>query len=1226
MAKFFFSIYKQFRANKILGFGILILLFLGLAFVATKITFEEDITKLIPTTQKSEEAQNILKNVNFADKIIVNFKRSEKGTLDELTEAAESFLEAITASSAKFIQDIKGKVAEEDIENTMDFVYANLPLFLDASDYKTITQRLGNDSIAAITQQNYNTLVSPSGLVAKQIILKDPLGLSFIALKKLRQLGFGEDFTVHNGFVVSKDQQNLLLFISPKLAANETDGNAQFIENLKTDIAKTNIDFKGKITTEFFGGTAVAVANAQQIKSDIQLTVGIAITILLLILIFFYRKITVPLILFVPTIFGGLLAVSVLFIVREKISAVSLGIGAVLLGITLDYSLHILTHIRNKGTVKNLYREIAKPILLSSLTTAMAFLCLLFLKSQALQDLGIFAAISVLGASVFALVLIPLVYQNSKGNTKQKSLLDNFAAYGFHSKKWLIIILFLLLIGSFFTYNKVVFNKDLSQLNYEPQELVNARNRLDRLTNIQSKSVYIAAYGTSIETAFTANDAVHSKLIQLQRNGSLIEFSSIGSLLNSTKNQEQKIAAWKLFWNDEKKQDITNKLIGNGNKLGFKPDAFQQFYTHLNTDFKTLTPEGFNKLQLVSLSDYVNTSFDLTTITSLAKVKNGKMDTVLKTFNNSKNTLVIDRKQMNETFLGNLKTDFNRLVLYSFVIVCLILLLYYKSFSLSLVTIAPIAFTWLLTIGIMGLFGVEFNIFNIIISTFIFGLGIDYAIFITNGLLHELKTGEKVLPTHKTSILLSVITTILGVGVLVFAKHPALYSISLVSIIGIVSALLISFTIQPLLFTFFIGSKKQRPHTFRYFIHSVISFTYYGLGGLFLSMLGMTILPLIPISKKKKMEWFHRTMSKFMGSVLFSNPFVHPKLINEHKEDFNKQGIIIANHSSFLDILVIGMLHPKIIFMVNDWVYNSPFFGKAVQLAGFYPASSGIEKGVSHLQEKIRQGYTLMVFPEGTRSTTNRIKRFHKGAFYLSEQLQLDLIPILIHGNSEALPKGSFLIKRRNLTLKILERIPYNTTEFGKSYKDKGKLVGAFFRKEFKKLREELEGPDYFHSIVLEDYRYKGDTFYKSIKTDLKTYALAYRSILGLVDEKANVLHFSKDAGQLDFLLSLDGPSRKMYSCFQNNTSRIIIENSFIYNDYGRISCFDNVNEIKQFSFDIAIINTEEREEKIADFLNKNEIETIALLKDSIGFYRDIFKNNGYKTIESKTHFVLLKK
>src|SRR5690606_955872 len=121
-------------------------------------------------------------------------------------------------------------------------------------------------------------------------------------------------------------------------------------------------------------------------------------SLLILVFIFFYSKIYVPIILFIPTLFGGLLAVALLFLIREEISAISLGIGSVLLGVTLDYSLHILTHIRNNETPESLYKDVTEPILMSSLTTALAFLCLLFLDSQALQDLGIFAAVSVLGA------------------------------------------------------------------------------------------------------------------------------------------------------------------------------------------------------------------------------------------------------------------------------------------------------------------------------------------------------------------------------------------------------------------------------------------------------------------------------------------------------------------------------------------------------------------------------------------------------------------------------------------------------------------------------------------------------------------------------------------------------------------------------------------------------------------------------------------------------------
>ena len=213
-------------------------------------------------------------------------------------------------------------------------------------------------------------------------------------------------------------------------------------------------------------------------------------------------------------------------------------------------------------------------------------------------------------------------------------------------------------------------------------------------------------------------------------------------------------------------------------------------------------------------------------------------------------------------FLGNLKNDFNSLIGYSLIVVLIVLLLFYKSISLTLVTSIPICITWLLTIGLMGLFNLEFNIFNIIISTFIFGLGIDYSIFITNGLLHQHRTGENVLSTHKTSILLSVITTILGIGVLIFAKHPALYSISLVCIIGILSAVFVAFTIQPLLFKLFIGTHSKRPISLRLLIHSILSFTYFGLGGFLLSVFSVTLMKVIPISKKIKMKWFHKMISK----------------------------------------------------------------------------------------------------------------------------------------------------------------------------------------------------------------------------------------------------------------------------------------------------------------------------------------------------------------------------
>lgn len=1206
MDKFFLSIYHYFQAKKLWSFVLALFLFIGLGFIASKIQFEEDITKLIPTNEKTSAAEKVLKTVNFADKIIVNIERESEGSVQDLTTYASQLIDSISQKSGKYIKNIQGKVNDDNILKTLDFVYQNLPLFLDTEDYKAIENKLSKDSLATITNKNYKTLISPTGIVAKKTILKDPLGLSFMALKKFQQLNIEDGFTLYDGFLVSKDQKNILLFITPALTSSETSENAEFVTQLYEINASLNSSFQSKVKGEYFGATLIAVANAKQIKGDIQLTIGIALTILLIILILFYKKVTIPIILFTPTLFGGLLAIAFLFLFRGKISAISLGIGSVLLGVTLDYSLHILTHIRSNQSIKSLYEDVSKPILMSSLTTACAFLCLLFLSSQALQDLGIFAAISVLGASFFALIFIPQVYKDASNKKEKKTIIDTIANYKIHQNKWVLTMLGIAMIVSMFTYNKVFFNKDLAKLNYKSEVLKDAEKRLDLLTNIADKSMYIAAYGTTEQEALATNDAIFSTLKQLKEENKVLNFSTIGGLVHSENKQLQKIEAWEQFWKDHSIQETKDNLVTSGEKLGFKPNTFQTFYTLLNTKFEPLESKAYNALDLFSLGDYIATKDNFTTVTSLVKVHENHIEDIRETFKETAQVLLIDRQHMNETFLGNLKNDFNTLIKYSLLVVLCILLLFYRSFSLTIVTCIPIFLTWLLTIGIMGLFGIEFNIFNIIISTFIFGLGIDYSIFVTNGLLTTYRTGEIVLPTHKTSIILSVITTILGVGVLIFAKHPALYSISVVSIIGILSAVLVSFTIQPILFKLFIGSKTKRPITLRLFIHSILSFGYFGIGGFLLSIFSVTILKIIPVSKKTKMKWFHRVVSKFMKSVLYTNPFMTKKIINLPNETFEKQSIIIANHTSFLDILAIGMLHPKIIFLVNDWVYNSPVFGKAVQLAGFYPVSSGIENGLNHLKEKVDQGYSLMAFPEGTRSNTNKIKRFHKGAFYLAEQFNLDIIPVLIHGNSEVLPKGTFIIKDGSLTLKILDRIKTTDTRFGTSYSQKGKLIGAYFKKEFDQFRKEMEQADYFHNIILEDYRYKGDNLYKNVRQDLKLYKETYAHISKVIEKKDTITHLSKDAGQLDFLLSLDAVDRKIVSFIENEKNRTIAQHSFITNNHSKISIVDTYDKALETKTNVLIINIPTFPKDQLKTNIQAGIDCIILIKDSIQFVENI--------------------
>lgn len=1171
MGDFFFSIYGWIAKKRWLALAGLLILLLGLGKTVSHIRFDDDISSLIPVNEETQRVQELLKSITFTDKIVVNIRKKENGTTEDLVRYATAFLDSVQKRQGKYIKRIQGKIEDDALQNTLDLVYNNLPLFLEAEDYQTIRRKLDKDSIAAITKSNYRTLISPTGIVAKKTIVKDPLGISFIGLKKLQKLGFGEGFKIKNGFLLDKDEQNILLFITPKFGSNETNKNLPFSEALYAIQAHLNQKYAGTVEGEYFGAALSAVSNAKQIKSDIQFTVSIAMTLLILLLMVFYRKVALPLILFAPAFFGGLLALAVLCLLRAKISAISLGIGSVLIGVTLDYGLHILTHLREGNPIKSVYHEVAPAVLMSSLTTASAFLCLLFLDSQALQDLGIFAAVSVAGASVFALLFIPLAYRPKKAILAKPTVLDRLAAYEFHRSKWAISGLAVIFIISIFTYKRVLFNKDIAKLNYETQALIDARQRLEKLTDMGSKSIYLATFGENVQEVLLQNDSIYKKLERLEKNGQVLSFGSIGTLVKSDRLQEKEIEAWKRFWSPERVSSLKENLIESGRELGFKENTFGQFYALLGKDFSPLGVDDLKDVKALSIDDYLVNDGNGITITSLVKVIDSAMPEVRARFESMPNTLLIDRQQVNESFLGNLRDDFDELLGYSLIAVLLILYLFYRSFVLTLITAVPIFLTWFFTVGIMGLLHLEFNIFNIIICSFIFGLGVDYSIFITNGLLTEYRFGEKALATHKTSIILSVITTIAGVGVLIFAKHPVLYTISSVSLIGILCAALTAFIVQPLLFRLFIGGRDKRPIKPRILLHSLFSFAYFDLGGLVLSVYAWFYLKLNPQGHLKPQYRLHKITSLFMKSVLYTNPFTTKKIINPKQEKFEKPALLIANHTSFLDILIMGMLHPKMIYLVKDHVYNSKTIGSAARLSGAYPVSGGIENGEAYLRQKLEQGFSIIAFPEGSRSTSNKVGRFHKGAFYLAQRFDLDILPVMIHGGSEVSPKGSFIIRDGGLRAKFLDRIAPNDKRFGETYSQRAKQFGTYFRSEFRKFRKEMEPVGYWHQTLLENFRYKGTPVYQRVRDDLKRRGADYHQLAHTLGEKDRIAYMAGNNVHLPLLLALDSIDRKIFAFISDSESRAILSNHYLTHHYSKITVFDTAGKALSMAPEVLI-------------------------------------------------------
>ncbi len=1173
MHRFFIFLYYLISKNKIISIAIaLIIAFLCLLF-ASKINFEEDINQIIPKNEKSDLTAKVLKQLNFSDKIIVIIENKSKDDNFQLSETADKFLEK-TKPLQKYISSVQGKVNDNEISKTFDFVNQNLPLFLDENDYKEIDRKLNKDSIAKQVENNYVSLVSPTSLVTKEFIKKDPLGITFLGIKKLNALNISKDFKLEDNYIVTKNGKNLLLFIEPKNKSNDTKNNEAFINQLNEIKDKLNKEFKGKTELSYFGSPVIAVANAQQIKKDIQNTVIISMTLLLILLIYYFRNFFTPIIVFLPTLFSVLLALMILYFIKDKISAISLSVGAILIGITIDYSLHILTHYKHNNNIEELYKEITEPIILSSATTAVSFLCLVFVRSEALKDLGLFAAITVFLSSITALIIVPQLYHPKlKIGEPNTNFIDRIGNYPYEKNKPLIIGCSLVIIACLFGFRHVGFNENIGDLNYIPKDLRISEAKLEKLSDITSKSIYTISYGNSEEEALTRNSDLSRFLEKEKKEGKILSYNSLGNVVLSEKDQHKKIEIWKNFWSQNKKNQTISELVANGNRFGFNSSAFDQFDENLNKNYSTLSLRDYEKIKALQISEFLSQENGFYTVSNVVKVDEKKRANFIKDVEKKHEAIAIDRQQMNENFLGLLKRDFNTLINYSLLAILLTIIIFFRNFELTLLTMFPIVLTGVVTAGILYFLGLELNIFSTVVCTLVFGVGDDFSIFLTKAMQKEHTTGKNELPAYRISIILAVFTTILSIGSLIFAKHPALHSLALVALIGMLSVIIITSTLYPFWFRFLIINRTKKglsPITLRLFLRSIFSFTYYGLGGILFSFLGHFF---VKKAKGKTLNNIKKIIALFLKSVLHVTPFVKKKVIKNPNEDFSKPAIIIANHTSFLDTLAIAMTTYKIVYLVNDWVWNSPVFGKLVKALGFFPVSQGIENGMEKLKEKIDQGYSLVVFPEAERSYDNNVKRFHKGAFYLAEEFGLDVLPLYIHGNSEVLPKGDFIIYDGNIIVTVGERISKDDLSFGTTYKERAKNINAYFREKFAKLRNEIEDENYFRKKLFLSFLYKETEIVKEIKQDFEKNKSLYFELNKHIPKDAIILHIADDFGQKDVLLTLQQAGRKIFSLIKNSEKRKIAEQSYLVKRR-KINYIKNISQVNR-NIDILLISHE---------------------------------------------------
>jgi predicted RND superfamily exporter protein len=833
MTIFFINVFHFFRKRKAALYLLLFLSFGLFVFFGLKLTYEEDISKLLPSTDNTKAEGLVFSELKVKDKIFVQIvSKSGNTDPDILLEASDVFVDSLLSYDANDgdVGDILYKMDEEIKQQVMSYALENIPMLLDPGHYKGIDSLIRKEHIDRQMEANLEKVSSPEGVVFYRIMRYDPINLR--SLFHPGDMGgtvvsgsadgiagmLGGNYALYGNHLFTSDTTVALVFISPDFISFDSKAGTRLVKKVERSIQQLETVYPD-IEVLFHGPPVQSVFNSRQIKQDLALTMGVSLLFAcLLIMICFRNKSTLPMLL-LPVIYGAFFALACMFRLQGMMSLMALGIGAIVLGVALSYCLHVITHFKFLADPVEVLRDQVRPVILGSLTTIGAFMGLMFTQSALLRDFGLFASLAMGGTTIACLLLLPHIFDIVKNRRFEKAfrILEKINSLPFDRQVWLIVVILIIFVASLFTSSNVKFDANLRNIGYyEPSVTRSIGLYAEKTSKGLAVSNY-AATSESLDSAFICNMTVSRICDSLQAAGIIKSYTKSSVILLPRSEQEKRISVWKDYWNDGRVSELKRNVIAAGEANKFKPAVFEPFFEMITKDYPPssiyeadVLPQGL----MANMIEHTRGMYLVYTSVQLEAESQRKVDDILAA---QKGVIVADPFYYTTNMVELMHDDFNTILGISSLFVFLVLLLSFRSMPLAVIAFLPMGMSWYIVLGVMATLGLQFNLINIVISTFIFGMGVDYSIFVMEGLLVELKGGDKrLLMYHKTAIFLSAVVLIISISSLLFARHPALSSIGVATLIGMTSTILIAYSLQPFLFRLLMKTKYRNVLRKRY--------------------------------------------------------------------------------------------------------------------------------------------------------------------------------------------------------------------------------------------------------------------------------------------------------------------------------------------------------------------------------------------------------------------------
>ena len=810
MHRIFLPLYKFFQGHKSLLYILLIASTVIFAWFASRLRYEEDIIKLLPRSATSSELA--FSDIDLVDKVFVQVtSRDSLNPVDPLVlgDAVEEFCDMLERkdSATHFIGGVLSTLDIDTAFGAMDYAMNHLPSFVDTSWYAILEQALSRESIERQMQQNAALVMEDETGDDTQMVAIDPLGLRDLLLGQF--LGGDSSaiggFNMDDGHFFCMDKTVALAFIAPNFNSLNSGESTRFV-NMVNKARKEYETAHPELRILVHGNPQGSVSNAGTIKRDLVWTVGLSLLLILLIMFLSFHNFTFIWQQIVPVIYGAVFSLACMYWVKGVMSLMALGISAIVLGVAISYCLHVLIHFYYVGDVEKMLRDESTPVILGCITTVGAFMGLLFTESDLLRDFGLFSTFALIGNTLFALIFLPHFMSPKQIQFKRSHgfpLVERLNSLPWDRNKWVISsLLVIILVGVLFS-PRVKFDSDLRNLDYDDPYLTECTQLYNSKNSDGYVHMYFAAWDDNLDQALEYNKVLYPALDSLQKQGLVKAYSPVARLLfQSQADQKERIDTWNRFWPRNRVAQLRRDLSETARENDLPTDLFQPFLSLITAQYEPGNLYEADVIPAGLMSNYLECqeSGRYMVFTDVAYAQEDQ-DQVWDPLAALPHIIVLEPFYYCRDMVEIVHDDFSTTLWISSIFVFIVLLLSFRNILIALVAFFPMFISWYVMQGYMAIFGLEFNLINIVISTFIYGIGVDYSIFVMEGLLADARRGEsKMLVYHKVAIFYSALILFIVTFSLIFATHPAIHSIGIITMIGMASTILITYSIQPWVF------------------------------------------------------------------------------------------------------------------------------------------------------------------------------------------------------------------------------------------------------------------------------------------------------------------------------------------------------------------------------------------------------------------------------------------